>query len=164
MTKAMGILCIITTCLCKLNLYTWALQYVNTVPVCLHGGKLSLIGKVACDYQDRHTVVNCAAQQNEKDGGRGWHKWSEYIDRVSILTGTTKSWFTRIRSSVMPYPNETKFTGELAPMQGRLHSIQIWIKSLKRFIGFFFFFLFLCFIISTLQKSLQLAYVCSNLA
>jgi len=38
---------------------------------------------------------------------------------VSILTGTTKSRFSLIRSSVIPYPNGTKFTVELASTQGR---------------------------------------------
>ena len=38
---------------------------------------------------------------------------------VSILTGTTKSRFSRICSSVIPYPNGTKFTVELASTQGR---------------------------------------------
>ena len=38
---------------------------------------------------------------------------------VSILTGTTKSRFSRICSSVMAYPNGIKFTVELASMKGR---------------------------------------------
>ena len=37
---------------------------------------------------------------------------------VSILTATTKSRFSRIRSSVIPHPNGTKFTVELASTQG----------------------------------------------
>jgi len=37
---------------------------------------------------------------------------------VSILAGTGKSQFSHIRSSVMPYPNSTKFTVELASTQG----------------------------------------------
>ena len=56
----------------------------------------------------RHTVVCRAAQEN---GARA--------NVVSILTGTTKSRFSRIRSSVIPYPNGTKFTVELASTQGR---------------------------------------------
>ena len=51
----------------------------------------------------RHTVVCRAAQENG----------------ASILTGTTKSQFSRICSSVMAYPNGTKFTVELASMKGR---------------------------------------------
>ena len=38
---------------------------------------------------------------------------------VSIFTGPTKARFSRIRSSVIPYPNGTKFTVELASTQGR---------------------------------------------
>ena len=38
---------------------------------------------------------------------------------VSILTGATKSRFSHICSSVMPYPNDTKVTVELASMQGK---------------------------------------------
>jgi len=50
----------------------------------------------------RHTVVCCAAQEN---GAR--------TNEVSILTGTTKLRFSRIRSSVIPYPSGIKFTVEL---------------------------------------------------
>ena len=39
---------------------------------------------------------------------------------VSILTGTTKSRFSRIRSSMMPQPNCTKFAVELLSIQGML--------------------------------------------
>ena len=56
----------------------------------------------------RHTVVCRAAQEN---GARA--------NRVSILTGTIKSQFSRICSSVTAYPNGTKFTVELASMKGR---------------------------------------------
>jgi len=30
--------------------FTWALQYVNTLLISVHGGKLSLNSKAACDY------------------------------------------------------------------------------------------------------------------
>jgi len=56
----------------------------------------------------RHMVVCRAAQEN---GARA--------NGVSILTGTTKSRFLRICSSVIPHPNGTKFTMELASTQGR---------------------------------------------
>jgi len=56
----------------------------------------------------RHTVVCRTAQKN---GARA--------NGVSILTETTKSRFSRIRSSVIPHPNGTKFTVELASTQGR---------------------------------------------
>ena len=56
----------------------------------------------------RHTVVCRAAQEN---GGR--------TNGVSILTGTTKSWFSQICSSMIAYPNGTKFTVELASMKER---------------------------------------------
>ena len=66
------------------------------------------------DYQEwtlfgsTHTVVCRAAQEN-----------GACTNIVSILTGTTKSRFSRIRNSVIPYPNGTKFTVELASTQGR---------------------------------------------
>ena len=41
---------------------------------------------------------------------------------VSTLTGTAKSRFSYICSSMMSYPNGTKFIVELASMQERLHS------------------------------------------
>ena len=59
-------------------------------------------------HESRHTVVCRAAQEN-----------GACANGVSILTGTTKSRFSRIRSSVIPYPNGTKFTVELASTQGR---------------------------------------------
>jgi len=52
--------------------------------------------------------VCCAAQEN---GVRA--------NGVSILTGTTKSRFSHLCSSVIPHPNDTKFTVELASTQGR---------------------------------------------
>ena len=52
----------------------------------------------------RHMIVCCAAQEN---GMRA--------NGVNILTGTTKSRFSWIRSSMMPNP---KFTVELASIQG----------------------------------------------
>ena len=45
-----------------------------------------------------------------------------HANRVSILTGTTNLWFSRIRSSIMPNPNGIKFTMQLASPQGRSHS------------------------------------------
>ena len=48
---------------------------------------------------------------------------------VSILTETTKSQFSCIRSSVMSYPNGTKFTMELASTQGRPHFKFEWDPS-----------------------------------
>jgi len=54
---------------------------------------------------------DCAAQGN-----------MACANRVSILAGTTKSWFSRIHSSVMTNPNGTKFTTEMPPTQGRPHS------------------------------------------
>jgi len=53
-------------------------------------------------------VVCRAAQEN---GAR--------TNVVSILTGPTKSRFSHVRSSVIPYPNGTKFTVELASTQGK---------------------------------------------
>jgi len=61
-------------------------------------------------YISRHTVVCRAAQENEA-----------HANGVSTLTGTTKSRFSRICSSVIAYPNGTKFTVELAFMKGRPH-------------------------------------------
>ena len=55
-------------------------------------------------------VVCCAGKEN----------WAR-VNRVSILTGTTKSRFSLIRSSVMSDPNGTKFTMEVPSTQGRLH-------------------------------------------
>ena len=43
-----------------------------------------------------------------------------YANGVSILTGTTQLRFSHICSSMMAYPNGTKFTMELASMKGRL--------------------------------------------
>ena len=51
----------------------------------------------------RHTVVCRVAQENRV-----------CVNGVSILIGTTKSQFLCIHSSVIPYPNGTKFTVELA--------------------------------------------------
>ena len=58
--------------------------------------------------KSRYTVVCCAAQENGASA-----------NRVSILTETTKLRFSRIRSSVIPHPNGTKFTVELASTRGR---------------------------------------------
>jgi len=55
-------------------------------------------------------VVCCAAQEN------GMH-----VNRVSILTETTKLQFSCICSSVMSYPNGTKFTVEVPYTQERPH-------------------------------------------
>ena len=73
-------------------------------------------------HESRHTVVCCAAQEN---GARA--------NGVSILTGATKLRFSRIRSSVIPYPNGTKFTVELASTQGGQ------ISNFKKILVFFFF-------------------------
>ena len=51
----------------------------------------------------RHTVVCRAAQKNGLSA-----------DGVGILTGTVKSRFSCVRSSVMSYPNSNMFTVELA--------------------------------------------------
>jgi len=59
-------------------------------------------------------VVCRAAQQNRVHTNR--------VITYSILKGTTKSRFSCIRSSMMSYPNGTKFTEELASMQGSPHS------------------------------------------
>jgi len=58
----------------------------------------------------RHMVVRRAAQEN---------KARTY--GLSIMTRTIKSQFSCIRSSVMPNPNGTKFTVELASTLGRPH-------------------------------------------
>ena len=55
----------------------------------------------------KHTVVCRVTQEN---GARA--------NGMSILTGTTKFRFSWICSSVMAYPNGTKFTVELASMKG----------------------------------------------
>ena len=70
------------------------------------------------------------------------HKRSEYF----ILTGTTNSQFSRIRSSVMPDPNGTKFTVEVPSTQGRPHSkfeerfLQIQAIKLSKILCFFLLF------------------------
>ena len=56
----------------------------------------------------RHTVVCRAAQEN-----------GAHANGVSILTGTTKSQFSRICSSVIAHPNSTKFIVELISKTGR---------------------------------------------
>ena len=56
----------------------------------------------------RYTVVCHAAQEN-----------GACANVLSILTGTTKSRFSRIHSSVIPCPNGTKFNVELAATKGR---------------------------------------------
>ena len=56
-------------------------------------------------------VVCCAAQEN---GAR--------TNGVSILTGTTKLWFSRIHISIMLDSNGTKFTVEVPSTQGKQHS------------------------------------------
>ena len=48
-------------------------------------------------YISRHTVV-CRAAQENRACAKG------------VSTGTTKSRFSRIHSSVIPDPNDTKFT------------------------------------------------------
>jgi len=44
-------------------------------------------------------------------------EYSARINRVSILTGTIKLRFSHICSSVLPYPNGTKFAAKLASTQ-----------------------------------------------
>ena len=58
-----------------------------------------------------HGSVSCSIRK------RGAHKWSKYI-----LTGTTKSQFSRTRSCVILDLNGTKFTVEVPFTQGRPHS------------------------------------------
>ena len=84
-------------------------------------------------------VVCCAAYENRaRPNG------------VSIFTGTTKSQFSRIRGSIMPYSNGTKFTVELASSKGRPHFkfewdlfSRLWDMCqqifMKTFLIFFFF-------------------------
>jgi len=67
-----------------------------------------------CVDWSSHTVVCCVAKEN----------WTQ-TNGVSILTGATKSRFSHICSSMIPYPNDTKFTVELASTQGRPHFIKI---------------------------------------
>jgi len=59
----------------------------------------------------RHTVVCCADQEN-----------GAHANRVSILTGTTNSRFSRIRSSMMLDPNGIKFIMKVPSTKGRPHS------------------------------------------
>ena len=61
-----------------------------------------------CKYQDTW----CRAAQENGVRANG----------VSILTGATKSRFSRIRSSVIPNPSGTKFTVEVSSTQGKPHS------------------------------------------
>ena len=94
-----------------------------------------------------HTVVCCAAQEN---GVRA--------NRVSILTETTKSRFSRICSSVMIYPKWHQICSGVSLHEGEARS-QILTRSLRPFPryesakshkNFFIFF----FVIShSLQKS-----------
>jgi len=63
---------------------------------------------LSCLCKSRHTVVCRAAQEN-----------GAHANEVSILTGTTKSRFSRICSYVIPYLNGTKFAVKLASTQGR---------------------------------------------
>jgi len=92
---------------------------------------------------------------------------------VSMSTGTTKYRFSRICSSVMPYTNGTKSTAELASMKEMPHlkfcqdpSSRSRDMSQQNFIKISSFFSsFFSFVIShTFQKSLQLAFACSDLA
>jgi len=88
----------------------------------------------------RHTVVCRAAQEN---GARA--------NGVSILTGTTNSRFSRICSSVIAYPNGTKFTVELASIKEKSHfkfqqdplscSRDMSQQNFLKFLHFFLFFL-----------------------
>ena len=58
--------------------------------------------------ESKHTIVYREAQENRARA-----------NGVSILTRKSKSQFSRIRNSVMPYPNSTKFITELASTEGR---------------------------------------------
>jgi len=60
---------------------------------------------------------------------------------VNILTGTTKLRFSRIRSSVIPYPNGTKFTVELA-LGGQISNVKkipqaVSEQNFVKILGFF---------------------------
>ena len=71
----------------------------------------------------------CIVQRPLIDAQRSRHKVACRVtqengapaNRVSELTGKTKLQFSHIRSSVMPYPNDTKITVELASNQRRPH-------------------------------------------
>ena len=49
---------------------------------------------------------------------------------VHILAGTLKLRFSHIHSSVMPYPNGTKFTVELASVQGTPVALHLNLKEI----------------------------------
>ena len=73
--------------------------------------------------QSRHKVVCHVAQKNR----------ARVNVRVSILTETTKSQFSRICSSVMSSPNGIKFTVDLFSLHAGEATFQIWTRSLKPF-------------------------------
>ena len=93
----------------------------------------------------RHMVVCCVAQENVVRA-----------NGVSALTGITKSRFSCIYSSMMPYPNDTKFTGEA--------TFKIWTRSLshsrdmswQNFINIHFFLLFAHFAKIPISRACEL--------
>ena len=77
--------------------------------------------------KSRHTAVCCATQENGRGGGANY---------VSILTGSTKSWFSCLRSSMIFYLKNTKVVVEVPAYQGRQTTHQIWRKSRKAFLKY----------------------------
>jgi len=72
------------------------------------------------NVRPRHTIVCRVAQENRV-----------HAIGVSILTGRTKSWFSRMLSSMMPRLSGTKFTVELLSIQGTILAIVAKIKSVS---------------------------------
>ena len=59
----------------------------------------------------RHTVVCRVAHENRA-----------HANYVSILTGTKKSWFSRVCNSMIFYPKNTKVAVEVPAYQGKVHT------------------------------------------
>ena len=99
-------------------------------------------------------IVCCAAQEN----------WA-HANGFSTLTGTTKSWFSRICSSMMSFLNGIKCTMEVPSTQGKpcskfKENSDIRAINSQKILCFFFFLFFS----HTMQKSIYVAYAYFNLA
>ena len=97
--------------------------YADLAIYCLDGGYLSdpFTGPWTSPYIKTHGSVSC-----------GPRKTGRAQTGVSILTGTTKTRFSRIHRSVIFYPKITKFAVELPAYKGTLHT-KIEVNRASRF-------------------------------
>ena len=123
-------------CACKCSrLYlkcTWMYIYIRCIVVVFNDVCfcINVVYVIVC------CVVNvCMFPQLGKNSYADWYEFkSEIKIKSNLLTGTTKSQFSCIHSSMMSDPNGTKFTLEMPPlMGGHIPSIKKFLQSFPKY-------------------------------